>query len=232
VTKNSEAQRRVEMKAFVRHLFAPIGKELKLAQGRVGLKPVDRLRWLLEFAHLDLTALSQGRLTDLGWEILGFVLPPNLEHLSDAKLQEVYNCFYIVTAPYSKDEIPKDGIERVSDHLIRGFHPVLKNGLESLFATGRWEIAMRPITKVLLFHPRGGAIGSSKTLPSPEELVLKIATGLIETEGRRLHLCNNPKCRRPFVSARTDRAMYCSARCSAYVRVNRARGKTDLLKDS
>jgi len=51
------------------------------------------------------------------------------------------------------------------------------------------------------------------------------AFDLIDSKREWMGICGNPRCQRRFVSTRKGRAAFCSPKCSAYVRIARARGK-------
>ncbi len=261
VAKNSKVEGRLEGRGVGDQL-----KELKLAQGRVGSRPVDRLRWLLTFAYRDLATISQGQLTDLAWEVVSFAVPANLQSLSRVQVEQAQDDLFSLTHPggpsealrkilskpsdhpireltqdeisllqespkYGDELVPGNVLPKASDRLVRKFQMLLGQGFDDFFysMTG-WKIS-RPPTEESLIYNAGEIMTRGSNPPSPEIRLINLAFDLVKAEGERLILCNNPKCRRRFVSARKDRAMYCSPRCSAYVRVNKARGKTEKLKE-
>lgn len=203
--------------------FGHVEKEIKLASGRVGTKPVDRLRWLLDFAEEDLAALSQGQLSDRGWEVAAILLPPDFQSRTD------YTTgldLLTLTQPI------RNGLtKRVPEQLVQKFHHQLKQGLDSLFKGPGWEISEpEKRKKLILIDPPHYGSAVQVDIPRPEDRLIMATFNLFEAERGRWGNCGNPNCKRPFVTARKGRAMFCSPRCSAYVRVNKARGKTEKLK--
>jgi hypothetical protein len=221
-------------------------RELELAYHRINGTPTRRLRWLLEFAYLDLNKLSEGRLADLRQELLIFGLNQNPAQIRDL-MDIVILDFWSITMPLPTNEpIPMSEIEKLATlgqpeleaerrngaprWLMERFQRTMRAAFDKLFEGEQWRVT-RPS------HEEGIAIGVkdktgalwAQNPPSftAQDLLLIQAIDLIKAEKARLKRCENPKCpRNPrFVAAKKTRARFCSAKCSAYVRVNKARGK-------
>lgn len=189
---------------------------------RIGVTNIAHLKWLLDFAYEDLANLSQGQLSDRGWEAVALLLIPNFQGgIGD----------WIIPLTIFTESTPDDRKRKVSEQSIRKFHDLLRPGLDRLFKGPGWTITVpeRKMTIGLTGSPLYGMFMLDDGLPLEDRLKI-VAFNLINTEIRRLGNCRNPNCKRPFVAARKGRAFFCSPRCSAYVRVNRARGKTEKLK--
>ena len=79
-----QPKRRKKIMEYGRSGFlGPVRKELVAAYTTVGGTPPKRLRWLLEFAYMNLTDLTQGRLADLGWEVAMFGVNKRPNHIEN-----------------------------------------------------------------------------------------------------------------------------------------------------
>jgi hypothetical protein len=226
-------------------------RELELAYHRINGTPTRRLRWLLEFAYLDLNKLSEGRLADLRQELLVFGLNRNPANPLDIALD-----FHLLTFPLPMNEsIPRSEIEKLiskgtteEEHkqhdqavqaerrkgaplwLMNRFQETMRAAFDKLFEGEQWRVTRPSHEEGIAINVRNkdGALWAQNP-PSftAEEILLIQAIDLIKAEKARLKRCENPKCSRSprFVAAKKTRARFCSAKCSAYVRVNKARGK-------
>jgi len=190
---------------------AEIRRETQLALGRIGKKQIDQLRWLVEFAAVDLDACSAGRLADLGWEVVAFSFDEVPEQPID--LHVAFDLEPRVQLPVEE---------------IRRFHLLIQKGLDDFFDGKGWgmtepEVFKRLKVNVRPFHVesiKGGSLGWYNKR-------LRYAFRLVEVESERLQLCSNPKCRKRFVAEKKGRTKFCSSRCSNYIHVlvHRARGE-------
>jgi len=216
-------------------------RELELARKRVGLESVDRVRWLLDFVSKDIENLSQGQETDMKWEILGFSTPlkfeiPPIEYGSAWFM--IRNQRYLDQLEASGKEINRDA--NLGWLSIEAVHSQLKQNLDGFFNTknefGSWWKITRPPTKERM----GFNLKSGTTTHFFDVFDLSVdyinlinvgAFDLVHAARERLGVCKNPRCQRRFVAIRKGRAKFCSARCSAYVRITNARkeakGKID-----
>ncbi len=219
--KNNKPKRNVQNLSLPG--FTHVEKEIRLANGRVGITAVARLKWLLDFAYEDLSNLSQGQLSDRGWEVAALVIDLDFRTSFAEGIQLIFSVLDKST--------PNDPTRKVSEHLIRKFHDLLRQGVDDFFKGSGWKITEPERER------RIGLTGPPHHLRfmvvdgvRPEDQLIIKAFNLFDTEVDRLGNCRNPNCKRLFVAARKGRAFFCSPRCSAYVRVNMARGKTEKLK--
>jgi hypothetical protein len=166
--------------------------------------------------------LSEGRRSDLAWEIKAFVLPANIAELvasfSRASLLDVGSTLVRVEA------------EQVSDETVRAFQAFVRAGLQAAFFEGGWEFKRPEKTeKVSLGLKVGGESwpgGAAQfDFPSLKEIFEVTSFDLVKAEMARFGLCANPHCRKPFVTEKEGKGRFCSLRCSAYVRMAKFRGK-------
>jgi len=212
--------------------FVPIAKELELAYDRVTSIPARKLRWLLEFAGLDLGALSQGRSADLGWELVFFGLNRRRDQLRDPF--ELFSDLATLTAVQTEEE----AMERKrygyilfssgpSPIFVSEFHSTIRGIFDTLFKGEYWEFRRpSPLERIVLHLKPGTPVKPQVSDFSGMGLLMIQTTDLIKAEMQRLKICQNPRCGRRFVAAKKTRARFCSSKCSAYVRVNKARGIT------
>jgi hypothetical protein len=212
--KKTKGQRVIKMEPFM-------PRELLLAGKRIGETPIKRVKWLLGFAYMNLDDVSEGRRSDLAWEIKAFVLPANIAE--------------IVASGKRKDLIVMSALvmvqtEQVSDETVRTFHDFARDGLQAAFFEGGWEFKHPAKTEKISLGLRvgekswpGGA--GHFDIPSLKERFETNSFNLVKTEMARLGLCANPRCQKPFVTEKAGKGQFCSSRCSAYVRIARFRGK-------
>jgi hypothetical protein len=155
--------------------FAPVAKDLRLAQRRVA--KVGAARWFFEFAYADLEALSAGDLINCGFDILAIVISKDLKTLSDDELFEAYGTFRLLAAPEAETweeigrlqraakagKIPVEDVQKNTNDLVLShlhvprrllvdFHQKLRQAFEAFF-TGRgdgWEHKRPAVRKRLL----------------------------------------------------------------------------------
>jgi CGNR zinc finger len=190
--------------------YSQINREANLGLQRIGRTPVDKLKWLIEFAYYtDVDKLSEGRLADLGWELVSFPFDEIPEQPTDLKV------------PFKLDS----GAARISLDFIRSLQGPIKKGLDNFFSNKGWAIETPKVFKRLKVGTRPYIYESLK---DKQPLRIRYAIGLVEAEGERLLLCRNPRCKRPFVAEKKGVTLYCSPKCSNYVRVNVHRARTEL----
>jgi hypothetical protein len=219
--------------------FAPIAKELAVAYGRVNSAPARRLKWLLNFSGLDLDSLSEGRLADLRWELVVFglnrkpeemrsefgiffdlrslVIPGSvdLQRLDSIKTKDETKQFQ----DYLKAEMKKGA----SLDLVREFQATMRGAFDALFTPAWWEVTRPTAVERIALNIR--LYEQTPPAFTGHDILLMQAIDLIKAEKERLKICQNPKCQKRFVAAKKDRAFFHSRKCSAYVRVNKKRGK-------
>src|SRR5690348_15815261 len=120
-TKKGRGKKRTDRFADLPPFVLP--KELVLASGLIGDSSVRRLKWLVNFAALDLNGLSQGQLSDLRWEIKAFLFPPNIQSAINSNYS--YQRLFVWLTHY-----PDDDRGAISE---KNAQALLKSGLESAF---------------------------------------------------------------------------------------------------
>jgi hypothetical protein len=176
-------------------------RELKLANNRLNAK--GRARWLLEFAYLDLSQLSQGARSDLSYEVYAFGLTDHPTSSVDAAMLHF--------AAHKTDDLNK---------LTEDFQKEARDRFDEAIAGGAWVFQYPEVSRHLrLFHQIKIPATTFTAQNFGVNRLLKIATDLLDKEQGKFGVCNNPRCQRPFVSQRKGRVKFCSPRCSAYVRV-------------
>jgi hypothetical protein len=193
-------------------------KELVLASRRIGDSAVKRLKWLVSFAELELGGLSQGQLSDLGWELNAFLFPPG----ELAVIENTSNRTSLTTLALV-DHGESLGYAKLS---IEKCHAFLRNGIESAFHGG-WEFTYPKRTEKisLIANPEEVVVGPTFDILSLDTVFEMVVFDLLKSEADRLGLCANERCRKPFVTEKKNKGRFCSPRCSAYVRVARFREK-------
>jgi hypothetical protein len=190
--------------------FESILRELPLATKRLNDK--ERARWLLEFAYTDLTTLSTGSRLDLQSEVYAFGLPTDPAGLTGDRLSDVRNDLIVLT--------------RDSD-LVESFQKALRSRFDKAKTGHDWEWLQPERLKAFqLFvnvKPALGHGGRSGSIADGVEHLMAVATDLLERERDRFGVCE--RCEQMFAAQRKGKVRFCSPRCSAYVRVTKARGK-------
>jgi hypothetical protein len=213
-----------EIAQVVKKQLEPIQKELQLAYKRIDGNSIKRLKWLLEFAESDLDSLSQGRLTDVGWELAMFSA-----NVKPEKVHEDISYFGIrfMMFDFSNPERPTQGTQ-VSPALIREFQTKMKQVFDLMYAGEWWAYTYPPKVKRIaaphLAPPGEMKADNWEALNAMEQLELR-AFELLEAEKDRLMVCANPNCKRRFVATKQGRTRFHSPTCSAYVRIAKSRGK-------
>ena len=175
---------------------ADLDRELELASERLDKK--GRARWLLEFAYLDFSKLSQGARSDISFEVCAF--GQTGDHIGDVTLHLAMRA-------------------GVLGKLVEDFKEAVRTRFDKAIAGENWVFEYPKIEKRLALF--GKTIVRTTILPgsAPLDRLLTVATDLLEKEQEKFGICGNPRCKRPFVSQRNRRIKFCSQKCSAYVRV-------------
>jgi predicted RNA-binding Zn ribbon-like protein len=216
---------------------APEAKELPLAYMRINGAPARRLRWLLDFAYLDLDSLSEGRFADLRWEVVVFGLNKKPDQMKDEF--EIFLELSSLTMPLTLDRDRLRSKEyqhqRLAEskkgappELLREFQNTMRNAFDQLFKPEWWEVTRPTAVERIALDiktPDNSRYAQNPPAFTGHDLLLMQAIDLIKAERQRLKICQNPNCRKRFVAAKKGRAFFHSPKCSAYVRVNKARGK-------
>ena len=196
-------------------------RELVLATKRIGEAPIKRVKWLLEFAYMNLEDLSEGRRSDLAWEVRAFVLLSIGELVTSSKKDMNVN---VMTA------FVRVQTEQVSDETVRKFQAFTRCGLQAAFFEGGWEFTYPKRTEKISLGLKAGDEswpgGSGQfEIPSLKELFETNSFSLVKAEMGRLGLCANLRCQKPFVTEKKGKGRFCSPRCSSYVRIAKFRAK-------
>ncbi len=173
-------------------------KQLDLAKKRMGSSPLELLRWVADFASLDLDVRRPEERQAIGYDLraLPFVLtlptrraPKALAARGQAHHQEA--------------------IGPMPEATLRAIHRGVAEGLRNLFAKQAWEL---PERKTYLY--RCSADGAPRTrfgirwqAEGEKEAILSAVVELILSAGEKLRACR--ECGRVFVANRKQR--YCTA---------------------
>jgi hypothetical protein len=212
-------------------------KEYCLAYERLGgAIPAKRLQWLLSLSQLELDKLSQGRLADLRWEAVAFGVNKNPEHVK-SRFDLGLELHALTVLAASPDWGPGDHAQKAEAlmaegaplELMREFQETMRHAFNELYGPQRsWKVK-RPSREELialdLKTEEGHWPSQGPAAFTGAELLLIQAIDLIKAERTRLKECQNPRCKRRFVAAKKGRAFFHSQKCSAYVRVNKTRGR-------
>jgi hypothetical protein len=203
----------------------PAMKELELAYDRINGNSIRRLRWLLNFAYGDFDKLSEGKKVDVGWELAAFALPDNPRRLSPDALLDASTILWDDKVP----EHPNVPVLILQDPkpslvLVRSFQEQMKKDFETLYS-GEWLAFTYPQKIKRIAIPHLSRKPDMWEALAAHELLKLRAFELLEAEKDRLWVCENPNCKKKFVSAKQGRTRFHSPTCSAYVRIRRSRGK-------
>ncbi|MBI4380362.1 MAG: CGNR zinc finger domain-containing protein [candidate division NC10 bacterium] len=170
-------------------------------QLRIGETAPARLRWVVEFAQRDLTALTPGEWTDLLSALRTFItypFPPIAHHHPPRFI-------YSKGRPrLSQDEVREvqQAYQRFITRLVNKHNATTD---ELRVTVGAWFIPDR-------HHPERTVVGVTH---SAENLVTDAMWGLfwlLAAHGPLLRQCPERTCRRIFVATRKNQA-YCSTQC-------------------
>ena len=175
-------------------------RELDLARARLDAK--GRAQWLLEFAYADLSQLSQGARADLSYEVLAF------------GAQDAVSLGVTLMGAFMVDDVAK---------LVESFQREVRERFDQARAGHSWTFTYPQREKEVSLFNRF-AVSAEKVKPQKGtkvwiENLLAAATDLVEKDREKFGICENPRCKSPFVAQRKGRVRFCSPRCSAYVRV-------------
>ncbi len=188
--------------------FAVAVRELGLAYQRLQAK--GHARWLLEFAYLDLSKLSQGQYADIRFDVHAFALEKNPETwMADGHpdWQISADVSLMMLSP-TVDDVPAK------------FQDELRTRFEKAKQGEMWEWRYPSVEKRIMVF-KSAQVGGLLThhLPSLFDQLMSRATDVIEREFQKFGICENPRCRRAFVAQRKGKVRFCQPKCSAYVRV-------------
>jgi len=86
---------------------------------------------------------------------------------------------------------------------------------------------LMPTRKIDLFNTRvrDESLSGDTFVVGSLGIFAMAANRIVERERERFGICQNPRCRQPFVAERKGRGKYCSPRCASYVNIMKFRGK-------
>ena len=171
---------------------------------RVGLRPEERLRWLLNFGNLEPASLNTERRAAAVQEARAFLTIEEVD-------PEVRPLLRI--GPPPQDETPNV----LTQEEVWAAQGWLKDGLERLRRRGGWNFATH-VSYELDLH-RGLMLWVRLKSRSRLEQFKALALNVLREARFWFRLC--PECQRPFVPVR--RQAYCSAACSQAVRTRKWR---------
>jgi len=200
------------------------GYENDLKETGLAAKRLDehgRAAWLLDLAYLDLSALSQGQRADKQFEVYAFGLPRNIAELKGDRLTDARALLDVLTH---------------AGKLVEDFQKQLHDKFEDTKKGHAWEWTHpERYASFTLFNVKSteglGGRQRGGSMPAAVDHLMSLATELVERERDKFGICQSPRCGKPFVSQRKGRVkfsgkvQFCSTKCSAYVRVTKARGK-------
>jgi hypothetical protein len=187
--------------------LAVTGQAVKKADSRVK----DSARWLLEFARIEYDKLSTDKqFTDLAAELIAVARREADDRLKAGVFDKFLN----------------------SPDMLKGstmgeFHKWLKGQFEQAKADS-WKTDdpnLMPVRTIDLFNIHGHGSSGDSFIISTLQCFKIAANRIIERERERFGICENPRCRNPFVAAIKARGKYCSPRCASYVNVMKSRSR-------
>jgi hypothetical protein len=157
----------------------------------------ERARWVLEFAFLDLNALSPGDWLNLRPELQRFTLPEGLRWVTPSTPSLV-----------------------ISRQNVREIQRWLRGGLLPLVLVGGhfWAFQPKLFFALVWYHGRIADFASFEAASLPDAFKARLVQVLLDPEVR-VRACL--ECRRPF--APRKRQAYCGSRCSQTARTRKFR---------
>lgn len=197
-----------KMLAQVTQLSADWHKAMRIAEGRVGKTPKERLTWVLGFAKRDLSLMQPEERAMLGHEF---------RTLHSAGLWH---------APYSSGLV-------MPDRLLREIHRAIRSGLAALFSErpdNEWNF---PPPKTMSLHRVNPLTAKQTTLQryyqgDEKAAILGAVYDLLVECQQTVRVCTRSRCGRPFIRVRKQ--TFCSGECSQAERNERKRSKKQSSK--
>jgi hypothetical protein len=187
-----------------------------LAQDRVGKKPIERLRWLIDFAKKPVSSLDPGERIPLGYELRAIASGSPKSEKSRAA---------------SEGRASIQSLGPLDDALIREIHTEIQNGLKRVFSegspgSGGWNFNLPDLFNVYRTSPLKSkriAFGtlSQFGLGREKDAILYGVADILLDNQRMLRAC--AECTSPFIPVR--RQEYCSTSCSQKARDRRRKKK-------
>lgn len=212
--------------------FSPVRKEATLALERVGTTPAKRLAWVFRFAYREISALSEGALSDLAWDLSAFILGKPFEQAAeDSPRTLLYDLFLSIPDSYETSQpTAKPSPRKLPLAFVIECQKALREQLQGWPESLEWKVKKPESEESLILNIQKdgrftGVTYNRLSYVFDSQHFLTLVFDLLKFEKGRLGICENPKCKKLFVTEREGRAHFCSASCSGYVRVNRARGK-------
>lgn len=210
----------VQTKRKSRRPSTPEFQKLELSLKRIGNTPVQRLKWLLDFANTDLDMLYEEQRHALAYETSALSLVCTSENLvSNFRFGHI------------NEELPQIPLKQIPDTLLRDVHADLNTGLKQLFSDnpdsgGVWELPL-PTRMSLTRQSPLDAKRSRISLrfqfrdDDTKRAVLYSFADTIRDAESLLRAC--AECHKPFIPVR--RQEYCSTKCSQKARDGRRKAK-------
>jgi hypothetical protein len=167
---------------------------------RVGEQPEARLRWLVDFAQEDMSALTRGRAVDLFEEIKAFVFAGLPSDVGDR----------VIGHHFGEDEDERDFVRNLHGRWRAALQQLLDEGMFVYEATARYVLGRDP----------DGAMEFGMTADTEPGFFIAVFR-LLSEQGGRLRRCSAQGCSRIFVGP--ERQTFCGARCAQRVRTRRFR---------
>lgn len=210
--------------------FSPVRKEVTLALERVGTTPAKRLAWVFRFAYQEIAVFSEGALSDLAWDLSAFILGKPFEQAAEDTKWLLHQLFRIIPNFQTGQPTEEQPPRKLPLAFVIECQKALREQLQRWPQSLQWKVKRPESEESLILNIQkdgrftGVTWNAFGPIFNPQDF-LALVFHLLKPEVRRLGICENPKCKKFFVTERKGRAHFCSPSCSAYVRVNKARGK-------
>lgn len=219
---------------------------LAKAHERVGKYPARRLRWLLDFAYLNLDAIDAEQFGALRWDLADFGVgkgPYEKKTLADIFFEIEVLRLPLSWPPYNaplsawtelNKELAKERGKGAHPEIVRKFQVTMRNAFDILATGQQWRVQRPTYEEGIALPIRTPDKSFSVDNPpgfNGHDFLSMQAIDLIKAEKDRLKACRNPRHekldgrKKLFVAEKKGRAMFCESKCSTWYRMNKARGK-------
>ena len=203
----------------------------------IHLKDYDTAKWLLDFAYRDLRRLNKTELAKVAMDVVVFY------EVEKRRERPALGDRGDLTAPFKDKANLRDFLSSTAQFREAGLFSKKPDGLLTRFQAevkqrfedcrlnhAQWQFVNPPVRESFEVFPRkiNGTLPKYYHRDFPGETwltwLLSLATRVVARERERFMICDNPRCKKPFVAQRPQTAKYCSPTCASYVNVNKMRG--------